>query len=183
MKSYNLKLKIFKIKNFFYYSFLIFIIHYSLLTINSACAVCPLCVVAVGGGVGLSRFLGIDDTVSGVWFGGLIVSLGLWFSDLLTKKKINIPAKKFLSLATSALLVILPLFWTKTIGIAGNTLFGIDKLILGMIFGVISFVLAVLTDKFLQKINRGKVVIYYQKVIIPLLYLVVLSLIFYWLTG
>lgn len=171
----------FKIKNFFGIVVVFFIFHL-LIIINSVYAVCPLCTVAVGGGVGLCRMLGIDDTIAGVWLGGLTVSLGLWIDDFLTKKKINIKAKRILSLAFSALLVGFPLFWKKMIGIAGNTLFGIDKLILGIIFGIIGFVLAIFTDKFLRKINRGKVVIYYQKVIIPLLYLTILSLVFYRLT-
>jgi len=36
---------------------------------------CPVCTVAVGAGIGLSRWFGVDDLVSGLWIGGLIVSL------------------------------------------------------------------------------------------------------------
>ena len=32
-------------------------------------AVCPVCIVAVGAGLGLSEYLGIDDTIAGVWIG------------------------------------------------------------------------------------------------------------------
>lgn len=32
-------------------------------------AVCPVCTVAVGTGVGLSRWLGVDDTITGLWLG------------------------------------------------------------------------------------------------------------------
>ena len=38
-------------------------------------AICPLCVVAVGAGLGLSRWLGVDDVVSSIWIGALLVSM------------------------------------------------------------------------------------------------------------
>jgi len=42
---------------------------------------CPVCTIAVTAGVGLSRWLGVDDLISGLWVGGLLVSLiGLTFS-------------------------------------------------------------------------------------------------------
>ncbi len=37
---------------------------------NSAQAICPICTIAVGAGVGFSRYLGIDDTIAGLWIGG-----------------------------------------------------------------------------------------------------------------
>ena len=53
-----------------------------------AWAACPVCSVAVAGGVGFSRWLGIDDTISGIWLRGLIVSLSFWFLSWLDKKNI-----------------------------------------------------------------------------------------------
>lgn len=58
-------------------------------------AVCPLCTVAVGTGLGFSRFLGIDDVITGIWMGGLIVSSALWFSAWLEKKNYKIPYRDF----------------------------------------------------------------------------------------
>lgn len=169
-------------KKFFYLLISLFILHYSLLFIHSVLAVCPLCTVAVGTGVGLCRYLGIDDTITGVWIGGLIVSMGLWFSDFLKKKKVRLKFLEFWSTLIIFLITVPFLYWGKLIGIKNNTLWGIDKLVLGIFSGALFFVLAVFTDKFLRKINKGKVFIYYQKVIIPLLYLAILSLIFYKIT-
>ncbi|MCX6758247.1 MAG: hypothetical protein NTX14_00895, partial [Candidatus Nealsonbacteria bacterium] len=56
---------------------------FSLLTARPALAVCPICTVAVGAGLGLSRWFGIDDSISGLWIGGLIVSFILWTIDWL----------------------------------------------------------------------------------------------------
>ena len=59
------------------------------LTSKQALAVCPVCTIAVGVGLGISRWLGIDDTVTGVWVGGLIVSSGLWMGNWIISKKWN----------------------------------------------------------------------------------------------
>lgn len=149
---------------------------------SKALAVCPVCTVAVGAGLGLCRFLGIDDTISGIWIGGLILSSGLWLADFLTKKNIKLSNINFWSVALFFLFVLLPLCWSKMIGVYGNTLWGIDKLLLGILLGSASFLLGVRTDKALRQINNDKVYIYYQKVIIPVLYLTIISFIFYHIT-
>ena len=51
------------------------IIAVGLLFAKKALAVCPICTVAVATGIGFSRWLGIDDTITGLWIGGLTVSL------------------------------------------------------------------------------------------------------------
>ncbi|MGF3555289.1 MAG: hypothetical protein ACQXXF_08535, partial [Thermoplasmatota archaeon] len=129
--------------------FIIFLSYLFSAVFNKSFAVCPLCTVAVGAGVGLCRYLGIDDTISGVWIGGLIVSMGFWLADFLGKKKIKINFLEFWSILLMFLLIYPFLYWGKLIGIAGNTLWGIDKLVLGVISGSVVFFLAVFTDKFL----------------------------------
>jgi hypothetical protein len=145
-------------------------------------AVCPVCTVAVGAGLGLCRFLGIDDTVSGIWIGGLILSSGLWLADWIGKRKWNVPHKEVISVLLFYLFVIPPLYWAKMIGLSGNTLWGIDKTILGIFVGSMLFIFSVWTDKFLRSKNNGVVYIYYQKVILPILYLTIASFIFYLIT-
>jgi len=58
----------------------------SLLLALPAKAVCPVCVVAVGAGLGLSEYLGIDDSIAGLWVGGLLFALSLWTYDWIKKK-------------------------------------------------------------------------------------------------
>lgn len=150
---------------------------------SSAHAVCPLCTVAVGAGVGLSRWLGIDDTITGIWIGGLILSSGLWLADWIEKRNWKIPNKKILSVAFFYLIVVLPMKWGNMIGLPGNILFGVDKLFLGIIIGSLVFVSSVFLDKFLRKINKQEVAFYYQKVIIPVFLLSISSFIFYLITN
>lgn len=177
MQNNNLKLKI---KNFFIFLFSFFIIHHYLLIINSVYSVCPVCTIAVGAGIELTRVLGVDDLITGIWIGGLIVSMSFWLADWMAKKNfLKSFWREIFSLAIFYLLTIPFLFWQKIIGIKGNIFLGIDKIIFGIIVGSIVFLAGVLTDKMLRKINQGKVFIYYQKVILPVLFLSIISLVFF----
>ncbi|MCS6956366.1 MAG: hypothetical protein N2593_02220 [Patescibacteria group bacterium] len=163
---------------FFIFLILLFIFNYFF--VNSIYSVCPVCTIAVGAGLELTRVLGVDDLISGIWIGGLIVSMSFWLSDWFSKKKILKPfLREILSLFIFYLLTIPFLLWNKMIGIKGNVFFGIDKIIFGIIIGSIVFFAGVLTDKYLRKINNDKVFFYYQKVIIPFLFLSIISLIFF----
>jgi len=156
----------------------------------TAHAVCPVCTVAVGAGLGLARYFGVDDTISGVWIGGIILSSSFWLSDWLNKKYFSKhPTSKLplltshLTLLTSILmylLVLAPLYFTQTIGHPFNTILGIDKLVFGTIAGSLTFLLAVRADKLVREI-RGKQLFYYQKVVFPLTSLIITSGLFYFL--
>jgi len=166
-----------KLKNKFFFFLLTFILFPSI-----SKAVCPVCTVAVAGGIGLSRWLGIDDTISGIWIGGFIVSLSLWFLGWLKKKKINFPLRDILVLTGFYLLTIVPLYWMKLIGYSCNKLWGIDKVIVGTIFGSFGFGFGVVIDKFCRRKNQNRAYFPFQKVVLPILALVILSIIFYFLT-
>jgi hypothetical protein len=146
---------------------------------KSALAVCPVCTVAVGAGLSASRFLGIDDVITGVWIGGIIVSSGLWLSSWLKNKGYKVRYLDFISVLTFFAFVVLPLYWGHIIGIKNNTLWGVDKVLLGILVGILVFTFGVWFDGFLRKKNNGKVYFYYQKVIIPVFSLTFTSFIFY----
>jgi hypothetical protein len=145
-------------------------------------AVCPICTVAVGAGLGISRWLGIDDSVTGIWIGGLILSSGLWLADWIGKRGWRVPYKEAISIGLFFLFVIPPLYWGKMIGVSGNTLWKVDKVLLGTVVGSIIFLFGVWLDKILRNTNDDKVYIYYQKVIIPVFLLSIASFVFYIIT-
>jgi len=142
-------------------------------------AVCPVCTIVVVGGVGLCRYLGIDDLISGVWIGGLIMSLIIWTIDWLNRKKIRFLFRKILVLSFFYSIVIFPLYWLGIIGHPENKFLSIDKLLFGIGTGSSVFVLSVLFHNFLKKKNQGKSFSPFQKVLIPILFLIILSLIFW----
>jgi len=149
-------------------------------------AICPVCVVAVGAGLGLSEYLGIDDSIAGLWIGGLLVALSVWTIDYLNRKDWLKGNKNLRDLAIFVLyyaLTIWPLWKKNLIGHPDHRLFGIDKLILGIVIGSLFFVLANVWYKYLKSKNNGRAHFPYQKVAMPVGTLLILSFVFYFLTS
>lgn len=154
-----------------------------LFLIKPALAVCPVCTIAVGAGLGLSRWLGIDDTVSGIWVGGLILSSALWLSNWLKAKKPKMANPAILSIVLFYLLTLLPLWKTGIIGHPYNMIWGMDKLMVGIILGSLGFLGAVGIDGYLRRFHpERKALFSFQKVIIPLVLLVVMSGVMYFVS-
>jgi hypothetical protein len=134
--------------------------------------------MAVGVGVGLSRYLGIDDLISGAWIGGLVMSLTIWTINWLNKRNIRFLFRKILVLIIFYLLVLLPLFLSGMIGHPYNKFLGIDKLVFGILSGSFIFLASFFFHNFLKNKNRGKSFFPFQRVVIPISFLLFLSLIF-----
>jgi len=147
-------------------------------------AVCPICTVAVTAGVGLSRWLGIDDTVTGLWIGGFIVSMIIWTESWLEKKNIRFKGRIFLNILAYYALIIIPLYYSNIIGNPTNTLCfcGLDKLLFGIIAGSLTFWFGASWYYYLKEKNNGHAYFPFQKVVMPVLPLIILSIIFYFLT-
>lgn len=153
-----------------------------LLSPVSAFAICPICTIAVGAGIGLSRWLGIDDAITGLWIGGLIVSLIIWTITWCQKKKIHFTGLNLIIIVGYYALVLLPLRYHGLIGHPFNVLWGIDKILLGTALGSIVFLAGSLFYFFCKKKNRGKAHFPFEKVVMPIAPLILLSIIFYFIT-
>lgn len=148
-------------------------------------AICPVCVVAVGAGLGLTEYLGIDDTIAGLWIGGLIVSMIIWNINWFNKKNWlggNKDVRDILLTILYYLLVIWPLMAKGIIGHPLNKLWGIDKLLLSITIGSLAFVLTNLSYNYLKKKNNNHAYFPFQKVAMPVGILLILSFIFYFIT-
>lgn len=139
--------------------------------------VCPVCTVGVAVGVGLSRWLGMDDAISGIWAGALILAVALWTVRLIFRKKDKKPLWAYiLSVVAWWLITFLPLYWTGFLATCSK-MFGVYRLLFGSIVGLIVVLLALKLDQILRKNNEGKARFPYQKVVIPIILLLVASLI------
>jgi hypothetical protein len=167
--------------------YLFFIIAGGLFLAKDALAVCPLCVIAVGAGVELSRWLGIDDAISGLWIGGLIVSFAMWTISWLDKKKINFKGKKTAVVLAWYVFTAVPLYIAGIMGNSAHSLFylygfNFDKMLLGVITGSLAFYCGAIWYFYLKEKNNGRTHFPFQKVAMPLAPLILLSVIFYFLT-
>lgn len=161
--------------------YLIFLLAPILFFAKTASAICPVCTVAVGAGVGLAKYLGIDDAITGLWIGALIVSLSMWTINWLTKK---FKKTKLLSIITYIgyyIIIVVPLFFMKSVFHPFNNLWGINKLILGIIIGSIIFYIDAKLYEYMKKKN-GKAHFAFEKVVIPISSLLILSFVFYFIT-
>lgn len=140
---------------------------------------CAVCTVAVGSFVGLAQWLKIDDRITGLWVGALLASLVAWTIHYLDKKNIHFKGRKILTVVLWYGFVIVPFYFTGVIGHPLNKVWGIDKLLFGIILGTIIFVIANLLLNYLKKKNNGKSYFHLQKAIVPVGFLAIASLITY----
>jgi len=143
-------------------------------------AVCPVCTVAVGAGLGLAEWLGIDDLISGLWIGGLTVSLITWTIDWLNKKNIRFTGRKILVVIGYYLIIISPL-WAK--GFIGKNPFnkfcGIDRLLFGIILGSALFAAGVIFHNYIRKRNNNVSYFKGQKIVFAVAPIIIASVILY----
>ena len=95
---------------------------------------CPLCVAGAAAGVTLTRWVGVDDSITGVWIAALLGAMSFWLSSRL--KPIF---KPFIYLAIFATTIWS--FYQFQLVIRMSQIFGLDKLTFGMITGGILFYL------------------------------------------
>lgn len=154
----------------------------SLLAVVPAQAVCPVCTVVVGAGIGLSRWLGIDDSISGIWIGGITSSLILWTINWLDKKQYNFKGAPLITIIGYFLLIVVPLVWTGVIGHQFNKLWGIDKLMFGIVVGSIAFAAGAAMYDYLKRRNNNHAHFPFEKIVLTVAPLIILSFFFYLIT-
>ena len=165
------------LKLFKYYFFNLFFL---LLPINLSATpiACPVCAVAIASGLGLSRTLGVKDAVVGVWAGALLLALSHGCVTFLKRKNIkNIMLEVLIYIFTYSL--VLPMYVGKKAAIVFNLdkIFGIDKFLFSIIIGsIVLFASSKLY--FYMKEKNGKPHFLYEKVVLPVTSLLVVSILF-----
>ena len=146
-------------------------------------AVCPVCIVAVSAGLGLSRWLGVDDVVSSIWIGALLAALSIWTIIWISKKNWAFKYQKIIIPAAYYLLTLLPLYYYAFIGHPQNKIFGVDKIVFGAFLGTAVFLASIWLHNYLKQKNNEKSFFPYQKIVLPVTALILTSLVFYFLIS
>ena len=154
----------------------------AVLAMPAAWAVCPVCTVAVGAGLEGARLLGVDDVITGIWAGGLTLSLFFWTVGWLKKRGVT----------NAWLLIVLPLvvyygllgavYLMPGVTFGAQTLWGIDKFMLGVIVGTLAFYLGARWYVKIKRDNGGHAKFAFQKVVVPLSFLLVATAVFWLIT-
>jgi len=144
-------------------------------------AICPVCTVAIGAGLGFSRYYGIDDLIMSIWMGGLVISSIMWILNWLEKRGKRSSKMTIITYLITYILVIIPLLLGNVIGIPGNRVWGIDKVLGGIVFGGILFLIGVYINIKLKNINANKPFFPFQKVVCPITLLWIGTIIGYYI--
>jgi len=154
----------------------------SALLTNAAWAVCPVCTIAVGGILGLGEWLGVDPVLIGIWLGALTLSLASWTARYMHKKGVKNALWYLLVFVAYYAMTFAVYFLPKVhFGIAGgpnNVLWGIDKLLLGIVVGSIGLWLGDRWYARMKRKNDGHAQFPYQRVVVPIGLLLALTAIF-----
>ncbi len=153
-----------------------------LLLAKQTLAFCPVCAVAVGVGLGLSRWLGVDDSVSGLWIGGVTIALIGWTINWLKQKHKTWPARDLTIWLGWLILILAPLYWIPGVWHPLNTLWGVNKLLLGIVLGGGVFWLMEWWYLILKNHHDNHAYFPYQKVVMPIGATIILSAVFYFIT-
>ncbi len=143
--------------------------------VKSVYAQCPVCIVTIGGGMFLAKKLGIDDFLVSLWISALNTAISFWLAPKIKNRILSSP------IILSLLMLGLTLFYfiyTGQIGSNINKILGLDKIIFGQSLGLLIMFLGIFIDRFSRKLNNGKILFPYQKVVFPVGSLIIFTLLF-----
>lgn len=145
---------------------------------NPACAVCT---VAIGASLSIARKMGVKDEVVGVWTGAMLAILGYWLIRWFDKKNWHFSGRDNLLMALSVASVGFVYFGE----LAYNpTLFlgflYIDSFLFATLVGAIGFILGMKFYEWMKAHNGGHAHFPFEKVVVPVLTVFILSLIFHY---
>lgn len=140
-------------------------------------ATCPVCIVAVGGGLWIAEKLGVDDLIASIWIGALVTAFAIALAG--KWKLIKLPKPKVSWTIIFYALTLLALQINGNLNNPYCKIWGVCKIWLGVTIGTIVFWLGVLLDGGLRTKNNGKVFFPFQKVVTPIFTTLIASLIFY----
>lgn len=177
IKSLNIKI--------FISSFFLFILKFVLFPLP-ALAHCPLCVGGAVIGLSVARFLGVDDSITGLWMAAFLGATSFWMASR-TKTFLK-PIIYFLVFGLTIWSFYAFNSWAVTnlkfflINTHLSKILGLDRLTFGLILGGILFYLVDYIDTLIIKRN-GKVYFPFQRIFVSLGSILIASIILFLVIG
>lgn len=155
-------------KTFKITSLLTLILVLKLILAPAALAHCPLCVAGAAAGITLTRWVGVDDSITGIWIGAFLGATAFLLLRSLGQRN-KIFFNRFVGAGVYILIFATTLwsFYKFKLIIRMDSIFGFDKLTFGMILGSIIFYLVDVINIFLKRKN-GKNLFPYQSMVFSL---------------
>ncbi len=147
-----------------------------------AYAVCPVCTIAIGAGLEGMRMLGVKDVITGIWAGGLTISLIGWTANYMRRHNVKGWFWYLLNVMVYVALLAGVYFVPRANPIVKwweNCMWGMDQFLLGSLVGAITFILMEIWYMRIKRNNGGHALFPFQKVVMPFGGLVVMTLVFW----
>lgn len=149
---------------------------------TAASAVCPVCTIAIGAGLEGMRMLGVKDVITGIWAGGLTVSLIGWTANYMRRRNVKGWFWYLLNVLVYVGLLAGVYFVPRGNPIVKwweNCMWGMDQFLLGSLVGAITFILMEIWYMRIKRNNGGHALFPFQKVVMPFGGLVIMTLVFW----
>lgn len=144
---------------------------------NPACVVCT---VAIGASLSVARAFGVDDCVVGVWTGAMLAILGYWLIRFFEKKNWNFAFRDsilmVISISSVGFMYLSQLTYTPMI----IGFLYMDSFLLTNIIGAIALISSMNFYAWMKEKNGGHAHFPFEKVVVPLLVVFLVSLIFHY---
>ena len=160
----------------------IFAVFGGALIATAASAVCPVCTIAIGAGLEGMRMLGVKDVITGIWAGGLTVSLIGWTANYMRRHNVRGWFWYLLNVVVYVGLLAGVYFMPRGNPIVKwweNCMWGIDQFLLGALVGAVVFILMELWYIHIKRKNGGHALFPFQKVAMPFAGLLVATFVFW----
>ena len=137
---------------------------------------CPVCTIAIGAALPITRRMGVPDAVLGVWVGAFLAIMGYWIIRFMDGRGWRFTGRNALVMALSVASI--GFAYLGTVDYQPCTYLGflrIDPLLFGTILGARLFII---TEKIYDKMkakNNGHAHFPFEKVVLPIVVLAITS--------
>jgi len=153
--------------------------------------ICDLCVIGVVAGLGISRQLGLDDTVLGVWIGACLVVLVTMTNSFMDKRNWKFRFRNTVITLSYIIFMGISFKYFEVIGSVGmnprtffdSTWLIADKVVVSSICGALVLMGSSILYQWLKEKNNGKAHFPFEKVVLPIVMLSATSAIFHFITS
>lgn len=139
---------------------------------------CPVCTIAIGAALPITRRLGISDAAIGVWAGAFLAIMGYWIIKFMARRGWNFPGRNAIVLALSV--VTIGFAYVGQVTYTPCTYMGflnIDPLLFGTILGAVLFIVTEKVYDYMRAKNGGHAHFPFEKVVLPIVVLSIASII------
>jgi uncharacterized membrane protein (UPF0136 family) len=133
---------------------------------------CPVCLVAIGGAIEVTRVLGLPAVVAGVWIGALFMLSYYFMQKLMEHMKWTFRGYSLVSAAVTLSMVPLVHGYMPY---SGSAYFGLDAFYISMLAGAAAFWASQAVYEAMKAKNGGRAHFPFEKVVMALVFLTAAS--------